>query len=196
MSTILNSAYWNNRYQHHETGWDIGNVSTPLKEYIDQLKDKHISILIPGCGNSYEAAYLLQQGFTNVTLVDIAPLLVQQLLTQFSEFIGQQLTVIAGDFFRLQGQYDLVLEQTFFCALDPSLRPSYVKKMHSLLAPGGKLAGVLFNRDFEGGPPFGGHIEEYRQLFSQHFTIHTLAPCYNSIKPREGAEAFVIAANL
>jgi hypothetical protein len=44
----------------------------PIKNYIDTLKDKDIAILIPGCGNTYEAAYLLEQGFTNVTVIDIA----------------------------------------------------------------------------------------------------------------------------
>ncbi|MCS7037470.1 MAG: SAM-dependent methyltransferase, partial [Saprospiraceae bacterium] len=54
------------------------------------------------------------------------------------------------------------------------------------------LAGVLFDRDFEGGPPFGGHAEEYRALFEPLFRIHTLEPCYNSIPPRAGAEVFII----
>ena len=29
--------YWENRYNNNETGWDIGYLSTPLKDYIDQL---------------------------------------------------------------------------------------------------------------------------------------------------------------
>ena len=45
--------YWSNRYEEDRTGWDIGYPSTPLKEYIDQLTDKTISILIPGAGNAY-----------------------------------------------------------------------------------------------------------------------------------------------
>lgn len=47
MNQFLSQEYWNNRYLQHQTGWDIGTVSTPLKEYIDQLSDKQISILIP-----------------------------------------------------------------------------------------------------------------------------------------------------
>ena len=190
----LNANYWNDRYQHQQTGWDVGYVSTPLKEYIDQLSNKDIAILIPGCGNSYEAAYLLQQGFNNITLIDISPLLTQQLAEKFSTYPGNRLNIITGNFFALEGQYDLILEQTFFCALDPSLRKAYVQKMHSLLKPGGKLVGVLFDREFEGGPPFGGSQEEYKGLFAPLFNIQVLAPCYNSIKPRAGAEVFIIAS--
>ncbi len=73
----LDEQYWNNRYQQQDTGWDIGYPSTPLKEYIDQIRDKNSSILIPGCGNSYEAEHLLLSGFSNITLIDIAPSLTQ-----------------------------------------------------------------------------------------------------------------------
>ena len=188
----FDAGYWNNRYEKTETGWDIGSVSSPLKAYIDQLSDKHLSILIPGCGNAYEAEYLLQHGFTNIMLIDISSVLVESIKEKFAAYTGKQLHVIEGDFFKLDKQFDLVLEQTFFCALHPSQREAYVHKMAEILKPGGKLAGVLFNRDFEGGPPFGGSIEEYEQLFSGKFMIKTLAECYNSIEPRKGSEVFVV----
>jgi len=190
---LSNPAYWNGLYETHQTNWDIGDVSTPLKEYIDQLTRKDLAILIPGCGNSYEAEYLLQQGFTNITVVDISPLLTEKLAEKFKASIPHPLTIITSDFFDLEGQYDLIIEQTFFCALPPSRRNDYVHKMYSLLKPGGKLAGVLFNRAFAGGPPFGGNTEEYKPLFEQLFTLKTLAPCYNSIKPRMGTEVFLLA---
>lgn len=192
-SSPRNSDYWNDLYQHHETAWDIGYVSTPLKTYFDQLHNKNLSILIPGCGNNYEAEYLLQQGFTDITVIDIASALTAELEKKFSSYIPKQLTIITGDFFQLSGQYDLIIEQTFFCALDPSQRKDYVEKMYTLLKPGGKLVGLLFDRIFEGGPPFGGSKAEYEELFKERFTFHTLAPSYNSIKPRSGTELFFIA---
>jgi methyl halide transferase len=189
----LDQQYWNNLYETKETRWDIGYPSTPLKEYIDQLTDKSISILIPGCGNSYEAGYLLENGFTNVTLIDISSLLTGKLRDKFSRYPDHELKIITGNFFELEGSFDLVLEQTFFCALDPSLRPQYVRKMHELLKPGGTLAGVMFNRSFEDtGPPFGGTKKEYEELFEKLFEIKKMEPCYNSIEPRKDTELFVI----
>lgn len=192
MPNELDGNYWDKRYEDQSTGWDIGSISTPLKDYIDQLNDKSISILIPGCGNAYEAAYLLEHGFTNVTLVDISPILVKSIEEKFSNYLGRQLKVICGDFFHLEGQYDLVLEQTFFCALDPSLRKDYVLQMHKIIRPGGKLVGVLFNRSFDGGPPFGGSKEEYERIFSPFFKIRQMELCYNSILPRKDTEVFVV----
>lgn len=186
-------SYWDKLYADKETRWDIGYVSTPLKEYFDQLRDKNISILIPGCGNSYEAEYLLQQGFTNITLIDISSLLTKRLEEKFAAHLNKGLSIITGDFFKLKGQYDLIVEQTFFCAIDPSQRLQYAEQVYALLKPGGKLSGILFNRNFEGGPPFGGNTGEYKKLFEEKFSIKTLEPSYNSIEPRKGTEVFIIA---
>ena len=184
--------YWDNLYQTHDTAWDIGYPSTPLKEYIDQVTDRDQSILIPGCGNSYEAAYLLEKGFTDVTLVDISHMLTSELEKKFHSYSGKQLKIINANFFDLHGSFDLIFEQTFFCALDPSLRTNYVHKMHELLKPRGKLVGVLFDRIFdEEGPPYGGSSEEYKKLFSEKFDTRVLETCYNSITPRKGTEVFI-----
>ena len=193
--------FWEKRWQNGYTGWDLGAVSPPLKAFVDQipLGNRQLKVLIPGCGNGYEAVYLLENGFTNITMLDIAPTAIKQLgkrLTRNFPGWERHLRLECGDFFQFSGVFDLILEQTFFCALDPSLRPDYASKMRDLLAPGGKLAGVLFDRDFEGGPPFGGHTEEYQALFAPYFHIKTLAPCYNSAKPREGAEVFLILEKL
>ena len=189
---ILDENYWDKRYHEHSATWDIGKISTPLKEYIDQLKDKTISILIPGCGNAYEAEYLLENGFTNIIVIDISPTLVQSIQAKLKAYEGKQLHIICDDFFNLKQHFDLIIEQTFFCALDPHLRKKYAVKMYELLKPGGKLIGVLFNRVFEGGPPFGGSKEEYEKLFAGDFEITKMEECYNSIAPRSGSELFII----
>ena len=188
MTNFLSKDYWNNRYEAEETGWDLKTISPPLKAYIDQLTDKNIRILIPGCGSGYEAEYLLKQGFQNVTVIDFAPLAVKKMQSYLSEY--QTINIICADFFTHTGKYDLILEQTFFCALDPSLRTKYVQKMAELLKENGKLAGLLFGVQFPNNPPFGGSREEYVDLFSNDFKINLLEPCYNSVKPRQGNELF------
>jgi len=84
----------------------------------------------------------------------------------------------------------LILEQTFFCALNPDLRTKYVQKMSELLSKDGKLVGLLFGVEFPNNPPFGGSKEEYLTLFSSKFKINLLEPCHNSAKPRMGSELF------
>jgi thiopurine S-methyltransferase len=183
--------FWSQKYRTDETGWDLGQVSPPIKAYIDQIENKHISILIPGAGNAYEAVYLFQQGFKNVHVLDIAAEPLNNLKKRAPDFPEKQL--FQEDFFEHEGQYDLILEQTFFCALDPSLRVDYIDKMKSLLKPQGKLVGLLFDfRLDENGPPFGGSEDAYTIDFKKRFKLKTLSPCYNSVKPRQGRELFII----
>ncbi len=93
------------------------------------------------------------------------------------------------DFFKHEGKYHLILEQTFFCALDPGIRPHYARKMHELLGEDGVLAGLLFKIEFDkSGPPFGGSEEEYKALFNPYFTILQWEDCKESIPQREGTE--------
>ena len=187
----LDQSFWNDQYIANTTGWDLGQVSPPLKDYIDQLRDKDLKILIPGCGNSYEAEYLLKMGFTNINLIDIAPELVERLKSKFKSDLN--IKIILGDFFTHEGEYDLILEQTFFCALDPVLRRSYVEQMKKLLKNGGKLAGLLFVKEFEkAGPPFGGTKKEYELLFRNDFELKVFEPCINSFDKRAGTEMFVV----
>lgn len=185
----LDQTYWDHQYQSGTTAWDLGEVSPPIKKYCDSLPDKTIRILIPGCGNTYEAAYLLSKGFTQITIIDIAPTLVKKLKTTFRG--NSNINILLGDFFEHQGQYDLIIEQTFFCALQPAMRQKYVSKMHQLLAKEGKITGLLFNRTFGEGPPFGGSQEEYKQLFQENFDSLKMEICQNSATPRAGSELFI-----
>ncbi|WP_266362800.1 methyltransferase [Tellurirhabdus rosea] len=189
----MTSEFWNERYRQEQTGWDIGTVSTPLQTYFDQLSDRSARILIPGAGNAYEAEYLLRKGFTDVTVVDISDEVIGRLAERLQPLAGNRLTLVCEDFFAHEGRYDLIVEQTFFCALNPALREAYVRKMKALLKPAGVLAGVLFDRTFaQDGPPFGGSVAEYDRLFTAEFGSVQIEPCYNSIPPRAGAEVFIL----
>ena len=187
----LDKEYWENRYKEKQTGWNIGYISTPIKTYVDQIKDKSIKILIPGAGNSYEAEYFWQNGFKNIKVLDIAKQPLENLKKRIPTFPNNQL--IHGNFFNHKGSYDLIIEQTFFCALSPNLRKSYANTISDLLNPNGKIVGLLFNFELtDSGPPFGGNTNEYIKLFGSQFYINILKPSINSIKERQGKELFFI----
>ncbi len=187
MESPLTSQYWDNRYKTQEIQWDLGHVSPPIKHYCDTLVDKSINILIPGAGNAYEAEYLFNNGFNSVHVVDYSNIAINNLRGRVPEFPATHTHCI--DFFKHEGQYDLIIEQTFFCALHPSLRTNYVNKMHDLLKPNGLLVGLLFNIPLNHDhPPFGGDESIYRKLFTTKFNIDKLATSTDSIRPRMGNE--------
>lgn len=213
MSQNLNETYWTKRYLDGDAGWDIGYVSTPLKNYFDQITNKHIRILIPGAGNAYEAEYLVNSGFENVYVCDLSAEPLNNLQKRCPQLKKENL--IQGDFFELKNHsqtghfersraenpkessepiptFDLIVEQTFFCALNPSLRKKYFEKMYSLLHQDGHLMGVLFDDVLNTDkPPFGGNKAEYLTYIGEGFTIKTFDRCYNSIEPRQERELFI-----
>lgn len=187
----LNKSFWADKYNSNNIGWDVGEITTPIKIYIDQLDNKNLKILIPGAGNGYEAEYLHKKGFKNVYVIDLVRQPLDNLLERVNDFPKEHL--LQGDFFKLDQKFDLIIEQTFFCALNPNLRIKYVDKMHDLLYPDGKIVGLLFQFPLtKEGPPFGGSKEEYLKLFSPKFNIKIIDDCYNSIKPRAEKELFTI----
>ena len=187
----LNKEYWNKRYEENKTPWDAGAITTPIKEYIDQLTNKDLKILVPGVGNGYELEYLYENGFKNVFGLDISEEPLKNFVKKNPTFPKDQL--ILENFFEHNQTYDLILEQTFFCAIDPNLRMLYAEKAYELLNNNGVLAGVLFSFPLtQQTPPFGGSEEEYKALFEKQFNIRTLEVCYNSIKPRKNNELFII----
>lgn len=186
----LDRNFWNDRYQADNTPWDLGEVSPAIKRFIDHSNlALSTKILIPGAGNAYEAEYLFNLGYTNTFVIDLSGIALDNLKKRVPAFPSDQL--LNQDFFKLKGKFDLIIEQTFFCALDPSLRADYVKKMSDLLVDEGRLIGLLFNTQFEGGPPFGGNILEYRQLFRDTFVLGTIETSTYSIKPRLGKELWI-----
>jgi SAM-dependent methyltransferase len=188
----LDQDYWEQRYRQQRTEWDVGEITEPLKAYVDQLTDLNQRILVPGAGNAYEAEYLHRQGFSQVFLLDIAAAPLAQFRARVPDFPEGH--ILQQDFFEVTSQpFDLVLEQTFFCALPRNMRSHYARQMFALLRPKGVLAGVLFAEEFQkAGPPFGGAAWEYQAYFEPYFTFRHFGPCYNSIGPRQGRELFMV----
>jgi len=191
---LRSKEYWNDRYKKGQIGWDIGEPSTPLKTYIDQIQDKDIRLLIPAGGNNYDAEYAFTNGINDVHVIDVSEVALKSFEKRCPTFPKANIHV--GDFFDHKNSYDLVLEQTFFCAIDYDLRSAYAQKMYDLIKPGGTLAGLWFDFPFTSStdnPPLGGSLEEYKGYFDPFFEIESFDRCYNSApKERQGKELFGI----
>lgn len=185
----LNAEFWNERYIHNQMGWDIGEASRPLKEFLDRWPQKNAKVLIAGAGNAYEAEYAWNNGYEHVHVLDLSEQALRGFHKRVPDFPTEHL--IEQNFFAHDEQYDLILEQTFFCALHPDKRKEYAKHMARLLPSGGHLAGVFFNVPLnDDRPPFGGHESDYKPLFEESFEFLSWESCGNSIAPRAGREWF------
>ena len=185
---------WQRHYDEKDLGWDLGQVAPPFMNLLESNVITPCKTLVPGCGRGHEVVYLAENGF-DVTAVDYSIGAVDY-LRQVVQQRKLNSEILHIDFFDLNsthdGIYDLLIEQTFFCAISPNERTFYVTTVARLLKSGGMLAGLFYNTDKEGGPPFNTTEEDIIKHFSELFEIRDLARAKNSAIQRKDKEFLVI----
>ena len=188
--------YWENSYNAGEMAWDLGEPTPIFKNWI-HLQKKPLSICILGAGNGWDALYFAEKGH-EVTAVDFANSAITN-MTDTAKKKNLKINIICEDIFNLEklydAKFDIVLEYTCYCAIDPNKRTNYIQMVNNLLKPSGKLVGILFPIDKElddNGPPFGVDINATITMFSKYFTLVKKEIPTLSIERRRGREVFVI----
>ena len=196
----INSAnFWESRYKDGEIGWDLGAETPVFSAIAEKLKPGKICIL--GCGNGYDAIAFSKKGFS-VTAVDFAETPIYNLETN-ARSLSLSIETIKKDIFDLipvySSQFDYIIEQTCFCAIDPLKRKQYSNLVHDLLKVGGKLIGLWMPLDkdiMDGGPPFGVKENEIKKLFSNKWKITEDCFPTQSIEARMGREKLIVFEKL
>lgn len=158
-------ADWEQRYHEGKTGWDRGEASPALAQWMQTKQIPQAEVLVPGCGNGHEIADLVRYG-CHVTAVDIALPPIERLNTQLTA-LNLTANVVHADLLHWQPQqtFDAVYEQTCLCALNPTEWQEYEQRLFNWIKPGGKLFALFMQTGKEGGPPFDCPIIDMRSLF-------------------------------
>ena len=181
---------WQGHYESDDLGWDLGKVAPPFIKLWEEKKLPLGKALVPGCGRGHEVIFLAENGF-EVTAIDFSKGAVTYLERALEErsLSGR---VLHQDFFGLDnshdGIYDLVLEQTFFCAIAPRQRQDYVRNVMRILKPGGMLVGLFYHTDKEGGPPYNTTRADITVNFAKNFKILELDKTTLSAEQRKDKE--------
>ncbi|PYH46791.1 putative thiol methyltransferase [Aspergillus saccharolyticus JOP 1030-1] len=146
--------------------------------------------LVPGCGRGVDVLLLASFGYDAYGLEysDVAVKMCKdeaarngnKYSVRYAEIGRGKITFVQGDFFkddwlkRLQlplNGFDLIYDYTFFCALNPTMRPDWALRHTQLLAPSprGNLICLEFPRHkatAEQGPPWGVSSEAYMEHLS------------------------------
>ena len=185
---------WQRHYDEGDLGWDLGQVAPPFIRLYESNTIVPGKTLVPGCGRGHEVIYLAENGF-EVTAVDYSSGAVNHLKSTVQER-KLKCKVLRMDFFGIDsahnGVYDLLIEQTFFCAISPEQRTSYVSTVARALKQGGMLAGLFYHTGEEGGPPFNTTREDILKYFSNLFEIQQLSKSQDSAEQRKNKEWLVI----
>ena len=181
---------WQRHYEENDLGWDLGQVAPPFVKLWQEEKLPLGKVLVPGCGRGHEVVFLAENGF-DVTAIDFSSGAVTYLKNALKKR-NLEGRILHQDFFSLdeyhEGVYDLVLEQTFFCAISPKQRRDYVLNVSRILKPGGILVGLFYHTDEQGGPPYNTTREDIEMHFSKKFEIQELDKTFLSAEQRKDKE--------
>ncbi|PGH15351.1 hypothetical protein AJ79_02517 [Helicocarpus griseus UAMH5409] len=147
--------------------------------------------LVPGCGRGFDVFLLAGFGYDaygleySETAVEIcrkeAERIGEEGIPVRDAEVGKgRVMFVQGDFFKNdwlekigvgEGEFDLIYDYTFFCALNPVLRPKWALRMTQLLAPSphGNLICLEFPTAKDPaaqGPPFGSPPAAYMEHLS------------------------------
>ncbi len=195
MKNVNNCEYWEDIYLKNDTGWDLGS-STPVFEKISsEIKTGRIIIL--GCGRGYDAVMFAKKDF-EVTAVDFSPSAIN-FLNNIVDRQNVLVNTIQEDIFSLnkkfKGYFDYVIEQTCFCAIDPTRRHEYEALVKTILKDNGRLIGLWYpigKSISEGGPPWGVTIPEIKSVFGRGWSVVEENYPKLSIKKRINKEKLII----
>jgi hypothetical protein len=161
--------FWNIRFDANFTPWDQHGVPQCLRDYLIAHPAPQ-KVLIPGCGTAHEVKHFLACGWTPLA-IDFSPAAVAQARAQLGAAASH---VREGDFFGdaiLPGDFDVIYERAFLCALPRRLWANWAKRVAELIPSGGRLIGFFFADDAPKGPPFGLQQGELEQMLSPAFSL-------------------------
>lgn len=173
--------FWDARFREGFTPWDAGGVPAALREFLTRDRGP-LRVLVPGCGSGYEVRAFAAASH-DVLALDFSAAAIAAARRVLGE-LGQ--LVVQGDFFtHPAGDFDLVYERAFLCALPRRLWQPWAARVAEVLRPGGRLAGFFFWSDDERGPPFGLKVGELERV---------LAPTFDRIEDTAVADSIPVFA--
>lgn len=197
---VRDSSFWELRYQERDTGWDLGAPTPPIVEFFQSARAPKppARILVPGSGRGHDALFLAKLGF-DVTAVDFAKQALDSLRRRRRNLWipAAKCRTLRADILHLPAKchasFDIVVEHTCFCAIDPKLRDLYVSMARDVLVPGGLLLGLFYPfREGTQGPPFPVTELEIQMRFSVSFDLEFIETPASSVERRRGEERLIL----
>lgn len=191
----LTAAAWEQKYQENQDRWHLGCPAPPFINLLDsKIAPPPGKIAVLGCGKGQDALLFSAAGF-EVVGFDFAPSAIEhatnlaQARALTAQFLQRDIFDLAAEF---PQSFDYILEHTCFCAIDPTLRSSYVQLVKNLLRPHGQLIALFYTHQRSGGPPFGIKPTEILDFFAPEFDVVLFQAANDSIARNQGEEHLAI----
>ena len=194
MSDLTASA-WEQKYQENQDRWHLGCPAPPFINLLaSAIAPPPGRIAVLGCGKGQDALLFSAAGF-EVIGFDFAPSAIDH-ATNSAQARALDAQFLQRDIFDLEAEFlnsfDYILEHTCFCAIDTTLRSSYVQLVKNLLRPQGQLIALFYTHKRSGDPPFGIQPSEILDFFSPYFDVILFQVAKDSIARNQREEHLAI----
>jgi SAM-dependent methyltransferase len=195
MDDVSDPKFWDAAYDEKRDGWDLGDVTPPIARALAELRGPGRAIVF-GCGRGHEVRAAARAGFFDVVGVDFAEQPIADAARMTPPDLAKHIEWRRADIFGLEeeGAFDLLIEHTSYCAIDPKRRDEWMRVARKVLKPGGTLLGLFYAHDRSGGPPYATTRDDARAALERNgFRIERSETPTDSIERRRDNEFLVIA---
>uniref|UniRef100_A0A0E0D9G9 Thiol methyltransferase 2 n=1 Tax=Oryza meridionalis TaxID=40149 RepID=A0A0E0D9G9_9ORYZ len=194
---------WSRCWEEGVTPWDLGQPTPAVVELVHSgtlPAGDATTVLVPGCGSGYDVVALSGPGrfVVGLDICDTAIQKAKQLSAAAAagaddgDGSSSFFAFVADDFFKWEPPepFHLIFDYTFFCALHPSMRPAWAKRMADLLRPDGELITLMYLAEGqEAGPPFNTTVLDYKEVLNPlGLVITSIEDNEVAVEPRKGME--------
>lgn len=185
--------FWEQRYRNGTTPWDAGGVPAAVQDLVASQSATQAGaprVLVPGCGNAWEARHLCELGW-DVLALDFS----EAAVAGAAQIMGPwRDRLMLADFFSFAADapFDIIYERAFLCALPRHRWPDYAARCADLLRPGGRLAGFFYFGGEPKGPPFMIEPAALDALLTANFERVEDRPVVDSLPVFQGRERWQI----
>lgn len=188
----MHPEFWLERWQNNQIGFHQAEPNKYLLSFWPQLQiPPHSRVFVPLCGKSFDLLWLCRQGH-EVIGVELSEIAVTDFFSEtkleytvsnrddFCQYEAKHLTILQGDFFKLNSEHvqDVVavFDRAALIALPVELRQRYVRHLYTILPA--KVKMLLITLEYAqsemAGPPFSVNEAEVRSLYQNNYEIELL----------------------
>lgn len=198
----MKKEYWLTRWSENNIGFNQKEPHAYLKKFFPALQlSKSSHVFAPLCGKSIDVLWLSEQGM-KVTGIELSSKACADFFNEasldftitndgdFEIYQGENITLIAGDFFNLHKsmmpEIDAIYDRAALIALPQEMRLKYAEHVLSFHSKHTQM--LLITIDYDqlqmAGPPFSVSEEEIKNLYGHVLSIERCyEKCIDPIPP-------------
>lgn len=166
--------FWHDRWATNQLGFHEGAPNALLVRHWPSL-DAGKRVLVPLCGKSHDMEWLAAQGH-EVVGVELSPVACAAFFSErglvpevtragaFTRYRHGAITILQGDIFDLEGEYDALWDRAAMIALPGPVRERYVALVRAHVHGAMLIVAFVYDQAKRDGPPFSVPDDEVARL--------------------------------